>query len=220
MEADSIFKSLYLGLSLLVVAVVLWLHIMPVDAARFYVTEEGPIEILSWIGWFLAAGILAVIVWRSAWRRGWWAILLLLCCTLRELDFHRRFTGQSILSTRFFFKGNAPWEQRMLGLFIVLILGYACVRVSLDLLPRWWDGIKRRELASLIMVAVLALVPLSKALDRLHGTLTDFGLWHQKDLPITFSILEEVSEFAMPYFAILAILQFYIMSRSKAAVKP
>jgi len=189
---------------------------VPPEISELQTSEEGMIEQLSTISWFAAAGLMAVYVWQSAWRPGMWAVLLLVCCALREMDYHRIFTGQSLLSSRFYFKGQVPWEQRLLGLAIIALLTYAVWCFFRAALPRWWQGLKRKEGPALAVAAVFGLGLLSKGIDRLHGTLSDFGLWHERSLPITFAIVEEVLELGMPLLTLVAILHFWWNSRSSS----
>ncbi len=130
----------------------------------------------------------------------------------RELDLHKAFTTDSVLTTRFFFRDHVPVPEKVIaGLVVVALL-----IVVLHYLRNWRrlrDGLKARTPAALSAALAILLLPAAKFLDAFGRLLRGFGI------EITFNIdavgiVEESLELAIPAVIALAAAQYALRRTS------
>jgi hypothetical protein len=190
-----------------VAAFATWCAFPPADVERL-MGETGPVENLTAATYALCAAA----IW---WARGRGddlrsvaasSVVMLAFC-LRELDWHRHFTGTSVLRLSWY-AGPAGVGAKLLAASVLLLvlaaLGWLVLRHTREL----WHGCRRRRPMALTLLTFLATLVLAKTLDRSVGILVDdYGV----DVPLVWKALrtafEEWFELGLSMLVFLALLQ-------------
>jgi hypothetical protein len=188
-------------------ALVTWLAVAPSDVERT-MGETGPVEILTAATYALCAAAI------------WWArertddlrsvaassVVMLAFC-LRELDWHRQFTGTSVLRLSWYAGPTgvgAKIAASSVLLVVITALGWLVLRHAREV----WQGWHERRPMAITLVVFLATLVLAKTLDRSVGILVgDYGV----DVPLAWKALrtafEEWFELALSMLVMLALVQ-------------
>ena len=102
-----IYAILFLSLVLLAAFVV---NLGPTEA-KALMSDTGPIERASALGYFLCAGYMLLAGGRDFARKYSYIIVLVALCGCRELDFDKRFTTMGILKSRFYLSSEVPLKM-------------------------------------------------------------------------------------------------------------
>ncbi|HEX7054802.1 MAG TPA: hypothetical protein VF211_12825 [Burkholderiales bacterium] len=188
-------------------ASLLLMLVLPLETFRRWTSEEGFFEQASWIG-YLAAGALCLLMARRDPRLYLPCSVVLLAMCARELDWHRRFTTDSFLKSRYFLKVQAPLAEKLIAGAVVLAL----TALVLYLVVRYWRpflrALRARVPAAVTLATTVALLVVTKTADRLPGILRDdYGLRLPDALARLDMVLEEPMELAIPLLILLAIAQ-------------
>lgn len=171
---------------------------LPPERFKWVFSEAGPFETASEFLW-LALAAATVIVWRRLTLPVMAAVILCLAAAAREAEFHKAFTGYSVLKVGFYTdlsRGLGP--KLIAGVFVAIVVASAVIILIRlrELLPTW--RAHRRPWAVAAGLAIGGLAGL-KALDRLPGILAEsFGVMVPRVVMPTVSALEEGMEAALP----------------------
>ncbi len=148
------------------------------EAARmaFSAEDTGPLEQLH--GWiFAAAAVGGVLVWFRKRTKIWLVyIFLMAMAAMRELDWHKEFTEDSILKLTFYSRSDAPMGEKIGGLIVVILL----LASLIYLLVRLYKDRKRIRfsntplLLSVLGIGSLAGAKMLDSLARLIPAMKDF----------------------------------------------
>lgn len=173
--------------------------------------------------WIYGAAVACTLAlrWPGMSRRDMAAAgLLLLAMAAREADLHKAMFGTSILKSRFYL--NADELLPVLGALAVLL---PIVLAGLWLLARHgrrWLRAPSQWTAPMVSVTTLAVAMVfAKIMDRTPDTLDQLGLLEQTSQTVLYVMLslEEVLEFALPLFAITALVQCRLLGRRPPRVE-
>lgn len=200
--------SLPLPLLAALFATVLWV-LLPPDQVMVVMREGGPIEGLTEKMYFL----LAAALWLSPRQPGEWKVTLALTILLaaagaRELDWHKAFTGFSVLKVSFYLH-DRPLMTKLIAFSIVGTVIAAAIyllrRYALALWQRFW----RMEPVAWSIAIFFTTMVISKVLDRSINILDqDFGIPASASVLALVSALEETVEMALPMIAAVARWQY------------
>jgi hypothetical protein len=193
-------------------ALATWLAFPPADVERI-MGETGPVEMLTAATYALCA----VAIW---WARGGVddlrsvaasSVVMLAFC-MRELDWHRHFTGTSVLRLSWY-AGPASVGAKLAAASVLLVVLAALAWLVLRHAREVWQGWRERRPMAVTLMAFLATLVLAKALDRSVGILVgDYGV----DVPLVWKALrtafEEWFELGLSMLVMLALLQRRIES--------
>lgn len=201
------FAAFWVVASCVLAALGTWLAFPPTDVERI-MGETGPIEKLTAAAYALCA---AAIWWargpaddlRSVVASG---IVMLAFC-LRELDWHKQFTGASALRLSWYAEPAAVGAKLVVAsvlLSVLTALGWLVWRHAREV----WQGWRERWPMAVTLGAFLVTLVLAKTLDRSVGILVgDYGV----DVPLVWKALrtafEEWFELGLSVLVILALLQ-------------
>lgn len=199
--------ALWLALAIAALAVVVGL-LVPHWIALSFIEEEGPVE--RGTVWVYLAAFLSVPLLR--WR-GMSAADALAACVLlaamaaREADLHTALFGISILKSHFYL--HAPAGQIAVALCVLAPIVVAGLWLMVRHAHRWRMPPQRWSAPVATLTVLVATMVVAKVLDRTPDTL---GQLHLRVLVPQAAIyvmlaLEEIFEFALPVYAILAVLQ-------------
>lgn len=170
--------------------------------------EEGPVERLTAIGFF----VLAPLVWLLRRRGDPGATLAALAAVFiafgaREMDWHKVWTGTSVLRVSYY-TGPAPMQHKLIALAALAVVVLALGRLVLRHARPTWQALRRGEPVAVSVAVFIATIVLAKGLDRSYSILTeDFG-W-----PLTIGVqaaivaVEECLELTLILIALLGLWQ-------------
>lgn len=153
-------------------ALLTWLMLPPAEVES-WMGETGPVEIVTAATYALCA----VAAWLLRVRADDWRSTLALSVVMagfcaRELDWHKAFTGTSVLRVSWY-GGPASPTAKLAAALVVLSVLAALAWLLLRHTRALWAAWQRREPAAVTVVAFVALLVLAKTLDRSVGLLTD-----------------------------------------------
>jgi len=203
----SAFAALWVVAGCALAALATWLTFAPADVERI-MGETGPVEILTAATYAMCA---AAIWWARGRADDLRSVaassLVMLAFCLRELDWHKQFTGTSVLRLSWY-AGPAGLGAKLLAatalLAVVAAVGWLVLRHARSL----WQGWRERQPMAITLLAFLATLVLAKTLDRSVGILVgDYGV----DVPLVWKALrtafEEWFELGLSMLVMLALIQ-------------
>jgi hypothetical protein len=184
-----------------------WLVLTPEQVHRL-LSEEGPVEGLTAATY--AFGALAAWRLRAAGDdpRSILAVSVVMAAfCMRELDWHKAFTGTSVLRLSWY-GGPASLQAKLTAAVAVVAFAAALVWLVLRHGRAWWQALRRRESAAVTLLVFMLTLLAAKTLDRSVGILVDdFGL----RVPLTWialrSALEEWMELGLTLLLLLGLVQ-------------
>ena len=181
--------------------------LLPLDTFRQLTSEEGFFEQGSWIGYLVAGVACLLLVRREPRLYGPSAIVIFAMCA-RELDWHRRFTTDSLLKSRYYLKVQAPLVEKLLAGAVVLALTAVVVYLLVRYRRPFVAALRLRVPVAMTLATAALLLLFTKIADRLPGILKEDYAARLPDWAARLDmVLEEPMEFAVPLLFLLAIAQ-------------
>jgi hypothetical protein len=168
------------------------------------IKEGGIIETLSALSYFLIAGYLIHKGGLAFVRSRGYFVLLVLLFGMRELDMDKQFTTMGIFKSRLYLNPDMPLWEKALGGFVILILLWVAYKLVRNHGASFLRGLRNGSAESIGAGIALGLVVVSKTLDGLPRKLESIGFASGQALTYQFAVLEEVLEFGIPVFILLA----------------
>lgn len=169
--------------------------------------ETGWIEVATAV-LYLAAALTLLASWPSDRRFFLHSAFIVALLGARELDLHKAFTSDSVLSTRFFFRDQAGLQEKVIAGLVLLVLVVIVLRYL-----RYWrrlrDGLTLRSPAAISAALAIILLPATKSLDAFGRVAKGFGFEITFDINVV-GIVEESVELAIPAVVILAVAQYLL----------
>ncbi|OQM76642.1 hypothetical protein [Manganibacter manganicus] len=172
--------------------------------------EDGLVEQLSPV--LYGACILLILGMggvRFGLTRGRSLLLMLLVLTLRELDFHARFTTMSITKMKFYISDTVPLHEKIAGVIVLGLLVWLVLALLRTYARPVLKGMMRLEPTSLATVIALMLIASSEWLDGARRYLAMVGITLDRPAINWLGALEETLELGIPVFAFLAIWAYF-----------
>ncbi|MES2729201.1 MAG: hypothetical protein V4621_03770 [Pseudomonadota bacterium] len=128
--------------------------------------ELGPLEDLAAVFFGLAA-LCGAAAWVQTRATGWAVYAVLLAAaTMRELDWHSKWTAMSVLKLRFYSSPGIAWTEKAIGAVIILLLLAAAI-YALRRLPDIIRALHAGSWQVTVAVAAAGFILLSKCIDSL-----------------------------------------------------
>ncbi len=171
-------------------------------------SETGWVERSTAAAWFL----LAPLVWLLR-RRGdppatsAALSVMFLAFGARELDWHKAFTGTTVLRVSWYF-GPAPLQHKLAALAVLSVVSLAMLRLLLAHARAWWRALRGGDTVAVSIAAFVVTLVVSKLLDRSYNVLNeDFHMGLSMSTKVVVSALEETLELTLALIALLALWQ-------------
>jgi hypothetical protein len=189
-------------------AMAVWLS-MPTEAVRWLMREEGPVETTTAVLFFLLA---LGLYWLRPEQddRCSWLSMAILCaaCGAREMDWHRAWTGKSVLKISFYL-GPAPMHQKLVVLAALMLVAVCAIHLLRRHALRLWRGMRASEPVAVTVATLLVTTGITKILDRSVNLLAnDHGIVATPPIRALVSALEESMELGLPLMVTLALWQY------------
>ncbi|MET3578191.1 hypothetical protein ABID19_001208 [Mesorhizobium robiniae] len=217
------FNQMGLALLVLVVLVALPLVFLPDSIRKVYLGEGGPIEVFSASGYLIVvATLIREMPYRDLFKR-WYLVAIPIAMCLRELDFHAHFTTYNISKTTLYISPNVPLLEKLIGVTIVGILGFAVYLLLRDGFRSFVHGLRHGEATAFAIAAAIGCTVLSKALDGAPSNLTFLDIHVTRTY--TAMVFEEILELGIPIFLAIAAFSAFptqdgLTKRASAQVGP
>jgi len=172
------------------------------------IKENGPIEILSAISYFIVPFIMLV---KGGWKflkRYNYLFILVSALGLRELDFNARFTTMSIWKIKFFLSTKVPFTEKIIGILVTLILLY----FLMSCLKKHWRSFLAgctKEVVSMSIGISLFFMAIAFSLDRMPDKLINIGIGVTDHFPVISQSMEEIIELGIPLMLIVATFAYF-----------
>lgn len=200
-------------------ALLTWLLLPPAEVET-WMGETGPVERITAASYALCAAAAWVLRGRGDdWRSTLAISIVMAAFCMRELDWHKAFTGTSVLRVSWY-AGPASLQAKIVAALVLAAVLAALAWLALRHTPALWQGWQQREPVALTVVAFLVVLVLAKTLDRSVGILVD-------DLHVSVPLhwkalrtaLEEWLELALSILLLLGLVQHRAAARS-ATIDP
>lgn len=170
--------------------------------------ETGPVERVTTVSYLLCALFAAVARAGDTDRRTTLALVVMMVAfALRELDWHKAFTGTSVLRLSWY-AGPAAWTTKLAALAVLLpVAASSAWLVWRHAVPTWRGWRAGRPVATTVVAFFVTLV-LAKTLDRMVSILgVDFGVHVPLYWVALRSALEECLELGLSLLVLLGLAQ-------------
>lgn len=177
--------------------------------------ETGPVERITTISYLLCAMFAAIVRAADADRRTTVALVVMMVAfALRELDWHKAFTGTSVLRLSRY-AGPAAWTTKLAALAALApVAASAAWLVWRHAVPSWRGWLAGQAVATTVVVFFVTLV-LAKTLDRMVSILSfDLGVHVPLYWVALRSSLEECLELGLSLLLLLGLAQHRAGRRS------
>lgn len=176
--------------------------------------EGGWIETGTAVTYFAVALVLLLVQSGNRWFL-WHSAFIVSLMGARELDLHKAFTSDSVLTTRFYFRDHAELPEKLISGAVMTVLAIL-VLYYLRHWRRLWDGLWRRSAAAISIVTVIMLALITKSLDAFGRLMSGFGIELSFDTD-RLRIIEESGELAIPVVMALALAQYWLAQSTECA---
>lgn len=184
--------------------IIVALNFLPMHTGLALAKENGIIEFFSAVGYFIGTVVAVFIAVRLKWQAGFSVGIIMMIFGLRELDFHARFTTMGISKIKFYLSPEVGVIEKSIVSFLVILLLTFLYKFLKKHAKGFISGFKQGIPYIVTASAGVLCLPVSKILDGGFKWLDDMG---QQGYRLVF--VEESIELAIPYFFIIAMLQFY-----------
>jgi hypothetical protein len=157
-------------------AALTWLA-MPAASVESWMGGSGPVERMTAATYALCA-LAAWLLRRRGedWRTSVALSTVMVCFCMRELDWHKAFTGTSVLRASWF-AGPASWTAKLVAAVVVLSFAAALAWLLARHARSWRRGLRERQPVAVTVLMFVLVLLLAKSLDRSVSILeNDFGV--------------------------------------------
>ncbi|MFT3666789.1 hypothetical protein [Piscinibacter sp.] len=182
--------------------------VYPPQKVMELMSETGWVEQSTAAGWFLLAGLVWLLRRRDDPPASSAALsAMFLAFGARELDWHRAFTGTTVLRVSYYF-GPAPLQHKLAALGVLTVVSLAMLRLLLTHARQWWRAFRGGDAVAISIAAFIVTLVASKLLDRSYNVLNeDFHMALSMSTKVVVSALEETLELTLTLIALLALWQ-------------
>lgn len=174
----------------------------------FLVSENGPIETASAIGYF---AVLLIMLVQGGWgylKSHAYIFTLVAALGLRELDFDKRFTKMGILKSKFYVSPEVPSTEKIIGFLVIIILLYCIILLLRRHLRSFLAGCLKEVVPMSAGIALLFII-LSKSIDGLSRKLGSLGINISHRISASSESIEEIVELGIPLMLLVSAIAFF-----------
>jgi hypothetical protein len=193
-----------LGLAGLIVV----LLVIDSTTREMLIRENGPIELLSAIGYFVCL----IPLLRHGVEDSKSQLLMaffLLILGMRELDFHARFTAMELTKIKFYLSSNVPIMEKAIGAAIILLFAYCIMSLSKEYFLAYVGAVKQLEPYAIGVSLAFLFLMISLGLDGFEKKAATLGFAITSDVSDIMIVVEEVIEFGIPIMFLIAIMSYH-----------
>ena len=198
------FRLVFLG-TMAVCAMMLLVSLFPYDTQRLLLTESGPFEALSVVGYVICI-LLMFLLWPVAEVAGRWylpVVLALFAC--RELDLDKIPFTEGLLKARQYTGDTVPTGELIWSGAILIGVVLTVLTLLIREIPGFFAKVFMARPACHAVLVGLLFIGMCKSIDGLERKLAPYGIDVSDGLNRYTQIVEEVGEFGIPVMFGIAI---------------
>ncbi|MGH7313939.1 MAG: hypothetical protein ACREJV_12265 [Candidatus Rokuibacteriota bacterium] len=189
---------------------------LPTALVREVAAEHGLVETATLVLFVAAAVLSALAARRRFWGSGYLAAAIFAAAAMRELDFHKQFTGRSITrgaGIGFIASPVVPLIEKV----IVVLVGIALSAVVVVFFRREWArfrlGLGARARPVMLTLVGLAQLVVARVVDDTYARVKVLGM----AVAARWQLLEELLELQAAAIFVIALLPALLASRARAS---
>lgn len=209
----------WLALAVMALAVAIGL-LVPHPVPLAFLEENGPVERFTVWVYLAAIASIPLLRWRGIpLADALAACVLLAAMAAREADLHSALFGISILKSNFYL--HAPAGQIAVALCVLAPIVLAGLWLFARHLGQWRRHPASWSAPAITLAVLVGSMVVAKVFDRTPDTLRQMGLREQVPAALIHVMLalEEILEFALPLFAVLAVWQCRLIAQGDNVTK-
>ena len=167
--------ALYATAGAALVATLLAIPALALDQSLFerLFFEGGPIEIASTWGWIVLA-LLCLVTLRPLTLASVAGSLLCLAAAAREADWHKSFTGYSVMKLGYYFEGDRAIGARAVAFLAMALVVASTIVVVGAVIKRWREADQRPPKWGIAAGVSFAWLAATKVADRFRDVVGDW----------------------------------------------
>ena len=205
---ESPLYSVYLVILTSFTALIVWAVLPSVDMLKF-VEENGTVENLTLV--FYVIAILVVIFDRipARFSTKLATIIMLSYMFMREADWHKSLSSESILKIKFWLGSHIPVSDKLLAIGVLIPVAWMIVYFVWNYTKSFWKALWEGEGYAISILMFLFTLVASKVLDRSLNMLTElYQMYFPEWLVALQTSQEEFLECLLPILIIVVIIQY------------
>lgn len=189
-----------------------WWSWSPAES-RVHLYEDGLVERATATLYLVAAAAVWIVALRARDSgvplKTWLALSTLFCAFgLREMDWHKAWTGTSILKVSYYLQAG-PLRPRLFALLALLPIVLAVLHLLVRYARVAWAAFRRGDTLACTTVVFVCTMAATKVLDRSLNLVREVvGYRFPPEAHTLVSPFEEITELALPVLLLLGLLQF------------
>lgn len=205
---ESPLYSLYLVILTSFTAFLLWAVLPSANMLKF-VEENGTVEMLTLVCYVIA--ILVVIFGnvQARFTTKLATIIMLVYMFMREADWHKSVSSESILKIKFWLDGHIPVSEKLLAIVILIPVLWMMIYFVWNYTKSFWKALWSGEGYAISILMFLFTLGTSKVLDRSLNVLTELYQMHFPEWLVALQTSqEEFLECLLPVLIIVVLVQY------------
>lgn len=180
-------------------------HQFPLATRQNLLSESGPFETLSAIGYALCITLMLVLWGLRATLRRWYFTAVFALFAARELDLDKKPFTEGLLKSRQYIGDTVSLGERAISALVLLAIIATVMTLLIREIGRFSRTLLRRSPAAIAVLAGLLFIVGSKMIDGLGRKLAPYGIELSDGMTQTLSLTEEIGEMGIPIMFAIAI---------------
>jgi hypothetical protein len=201
-------RIIILVFAILILVTIAAMIFLPENLAYFIIKERGPVENAQVFFYVTGAIVSWIYARQKIWKGGYHGSLILLIFALRELDFHKKFTGISITRTKYYFHSDAAFFAKLLSALIVISIIVLFILFIKKNIKVFFQDVRANKNWALSVLAGLVCIILAIFVDSSLSNLELLGMEVSRHGHIIKIAVEELIELAIPFFFLNSLLLY------------
>ena len=200
--------SVYLVILTSLTALVLWAVLPSSDMLKF-VEENGTVENLTLFFYVVAILVIVFGQIQARFSTKLATIVMLAYMFMREADWHKSVSSESILKIKFWLNGQIPVSDKLLAIAILVPVAWMLIYFVWNYTKTFWKALWDGEGYAISILMFLVTLVSSKVLDRSLNMLTELYQMHFPEWLVALQTSqEEFLECLLPILIIVVIAQY------------
>lgn len=174
------------------------------DLRAMLTAEGGIVQTLSALGYIACIAVLLAKAGVHSLAQRWYMPALLLSLTLREFDFHTRFSTKGIFKSSFYLSTEVPAAEKLAALAVTAIIATAVAALTWRHLAGFLKNLRRKDPAAIAFSCAAGCAVVSEIIDGMGRKLATIGLELSAHAAQNAVVVEELAELGIPLMLTLA----------------
>lgn len=203
----------------IITTILMFSFIYDIHKYPLWIKENGVIEILSALGYFLAALLILIKGKWSYVTKYHYFFILIIMFGLRELDFDKKFTTMGIFKIKFYLSSSVPTSEKLIGLLVTSFIVYIFITIIKNHSKDFFTKVKTVSPIHIGVLITFLVLLFSKAIDGLARKLGQLNIVIEQQTSIYFEVIEEVLELGIPLLIMATLFIYFSNEKLKIRSK-